>query len=324
VLVVLPGYASIGMLAPLGVVAARLLQGFAAGGEFGGATAFMMEHAARRRGFIASFQFTSQSVSTILGAGAAFALAMLMPPAEIGAWGFRLPFLAGLLIGPVGWYLRRHADETPTFLRTGPALAPVADALEHYKGRIALAACTVSAGTVLTYLRIYLPTYAQKHLHLSAASSFTLPLAGAVVGLVVTPWAGLLSDRVGRFRPAIIGVVLLAVAGYPAFLLIDAAPTLGVLLAVIAVLSALQSLYSAPVPALMGEMFPPKVRGVGMSVGYSMGIMVFGGTTPLISTWLIGATGDRTAPGIYLAVSGFVTLVVLLVIQRRVALATEA
>ena len=319
-LAVMPDYARIGLLAPLGIVIARLLQGFAAGGEFGGATAFMMEHLSRRRGFMASFQFTSQSVSNIAGAGAALAVTQFMTPAAVHDWGFRLPFFAGLLIGPVGLYLRRHADETPVFLRTGPALAPVTDALRHYKTRIALAACTISAGTVMTYLRIYLPTYAQHELHMKATSSFVVPLAGAVVGLFVTPIVGHLSDRIGRFRPAILGVVLLGLAGYPAFLLIDAVPTLGTLLIVIVALSAVQSLYSAPIPALMGEIFPPSVRGVGMSVGYSMGIMVFGGVTPLISTWLISATGNRTMPGVYLAAAGAITLGSLVAIQRFVPL----
>jgi MHS family proline/betaine transporter-like MFS transporter len=156
-----------------------------------------------------------------------------------------------------------------------------------------------------------------------ATSSFVVPLAGAVVGLFVTPMVGHLSDRIGRFRPAILGVVLLGLAGYPAFLLIDAVPTLGTLLIVIVALSAVQSLYSAPIPALMGEIFPPSVRGVGMSVGYSMGIMVFGGVTPLISTWLISVTGNRTMPGVYLASAGLVTLASLLIIQRTVPLARD-
>jgi MHS family proline/betaine transporter-like MFS transporter len=298
-------------------------QGFAAGGEFGGATAFMMEHATRRRGFMASFQFTSQAISQMLGSGVALAVTQALPPATVSDWGFRLPFLAGLLIGPVGLYLRRHADETPVFLRTGPAVAPVAAALRGYPGRIALASCTVAAGTVLTYLRLYLPTYAQHELHMRAASSFTVPLAASFVGLFVTPLSATISDRVGRFWPAITGVALLALCAYPLFLLIDAVPTLAMLMAVILGLSALQSIYSAPIPALMGEMFPPSVRGVGMSVGYSLGIMVFGGTTPLIGTWLVSATGNRTMPGIYLAVAGLVTLAALLAVRRFVPLTQD-
>jgi MHS family proline/betaine transporter-like MFS transporter len=219
--------------------------------------------------------------------------------------------------------LRRHADETPVFLRTGPAAAPIAAAVRHFPGRICLAACTIAAGTVLTYLRLYLPTYAQHELHMKATSSYTVPLAAACVGLVFTPAVAMVSDRVGRFWPAMAGVALLATAGYPAFLLIDAFPTLGTLMAVILGLSVLQSIYAAPIPALMGEMFPPAVRGVGMSVGYSLGVMAFGGTTPLISTWLISATGNRTTPGLYLAAAGLVTLLALFAIQRTVALTVD-
>lgn len=317
---VMPTYGSIGLIAPFGILAARLIQGFAAGGEFGGATAFMMEHASQRRGFLASFQFTSQSISAMAGAGAALAVNQFLSPADVQGWGFRLPFFAGLLIGPVGLYLRRHADETPVFLRTGPALAPIEAAVTKYPDRILLAACTIAAGTVLTYLRLYLPTYAQHDLYMKATSSYTVPLAAAFVGLFFTPAVGVLSDRVGRFWPAMTGVALLAAAGYPAFLLIDAFPTLAILMAVILGLSVVQSIYAAPIPALMGEMFPPNVRGVGMSVGYSLGIMVFGGTTPLISTWLISATGNRTTPGLYLAATGLVTLLALAAIKRFVPL----
>jgi MHS family proline/betaine transporter-like MFS transporter len=317
---VMPGYGSIGLVAPFGILAARLIQGFAAGGEFGGATAFMMEHASARRGFLASFQFTSQSISAMAGAGAALAVNQFLSPADVQGWGFRLPFFAGLLIGPVGLYLRRHADETPVFLRTGPALAPIEAAVTRYPGRILLAACTVAAGTVLTYLRLYLPTYAQHELHMAATSSYTVPFAAAFIGLLFTPATAILSDRIGRFWPAMVGVALLAAAGYPAFLLIDAFPTLAMLMAVILGLSVLQSVYAAPIPALMGEMFPPDVRGVGMSVGYSFGIMVFGGVTPLVSTWLISVTGHRTAPGLYLAAAGTVTLLALTAIRRFVPL----
>ena len=123
---VMPGYRQIGLLAPAGILLARLIQGFSAGGEFGGATAFMIEHAGRRAGFFGSFQYTSQAVSAILGSGVAWAVAASLTPEAVGAWGFRLPFLLGLLIGPVGWYVRRHVDETPPFRALEAHDAPLA------------------------------------------------------------------------------------------------------------------------------------------------------------------------------------------------------
>jgi MHS family proline/betaine transporter-like MFS transporter len=319
-LTVTPGFARIGLVAPLVIVAGRVMQGFSAGGEFGGATAFMLEHGTGRRGFMASFQFTSQAVSTIAGAGAAYATSLMLSPQALHDWGFRLPFMLGLLIGPVGWYLRRHAAETPVFTRAGPAERPAIDALRHYPGRILLAAGTIAAGTSGTYIAIYLPSYAQQELHMAAPASFAVPLIGALVALVITPLSAILSDHVGRFWPAIVGAVLLVLGSYPAFLLISAVPHFAMLLTVMIVLIGVRAAYSAPLPALMGEIFPPGVRGVGMSAGYSLGVMVFGGLTPLASKWLIDLTQNRTIPGIYLSVCGLITLASLIIIARRVPL----
>ena len=322
-LAITPGFARIGLLAPLVIVAGRVLQGFSAGGEFGGATAFMLEHGTGRRGLMASFQFTSQAVSTAVGAGAAYATSVILSPHALNDWGFRLPFLLGLLIGPVGLYLRRHAAETPVFQRAGPAKRPALDALLHYPGRVLLAAGMIAAGTSGTYIAIYLPSYAQQELHMAAPASFAVPLIGAVVALIVTPLSAILSDEIGRFWPAITGVTLLALLSYPAFLLINAAPHFAMLLTVMIVLIALRAAYSAPLPALIGEIFPPNVRGVGMSVGYSLGVMIFGGLTPLASKWLIDLTHNRTVPGIYLTACALITLASLITVARKVKLHTD-
>jgi MHS family proline/betaine transporter-like MFS transporter len=320
---VTPAYARIGLLAPLVIVAARIMQGFSTGGEFGGATAFMLEHGTGRRGLMASFQFISQSASTIAGSGAGYVTSLLLSPAALHDWGFRVPFALGLLIGPVGLYLRRHAAETPVFERNGPAEEPAMRVLIDFPGRVLLGAGMIAAGTAGTYIAIYLPSYAQQELHMSAPNSFAVPLIGAFVSLAVTPLVAILSDRVGRFWPAIVFVVLLMLAAYPAFLLVDAFPRFGVLMGLMVLLIALRAAYSAPLPALLGEIFPPGVRGVGMSVGYSLGVTVFGGITPLASTWLIAETHNRTVPGIYLAACGAITLASLIVVARRVPLAKD-
>jgi MHS family proline/betaine transporter-like MFS transporter len=315
-----PRFSSIGFVAPVVIMAARLMQGLAAGGEFGGATAFMLEHGGGRRGLMASFQFTSQAVSTAAGAGAAFATSLILSRHALDQWGFRLPFVLGLLIGPVGLYLRQHASETPIFERTERSAGPAMRALVHYPGRILLAAGMISAGTAGTYIAIYLPTYAQQQLHMSAPASYAVPLIGALVAFIITPLSAILSDRIGRFWPALVGVSLLLAVSYPAFLIIDAMPRFGVLMAVMVVMIALRAAYSAPLPALLGEVFPPEVRGVGMSVGYSLGVTVFGGLSPLLCQWLIDVTHNRTVPGIYLAVCGLVTLSSLLAVARFVPL----
>jgi MHS family proline/betaine transporter-like MFS transporter len=319
----MPPYSAIGPLAPAGILIARLLQGFSAGGEFGGATAFMMEHAPGRRGFFASFQFISQAVATVAGASTALLVNELLTPADMASWGFRVPFAVGLLIGPVGLYLRRHVDETPVFLHSTHSAAPALQALRHAPGRVLLGAGLIAGGTAATYIAIYLPTYAQHELHMPVGDSFLAPILGAIVALVVTPVVAAASDRLGRVRPMILFAILLAASSIPAFMVVNASPRLGTLVAMTLLIGVLRAAYSAPMPALLAELFPPSMRAVGMSAAYSGGVVVFGGLAPLICTWLIGATGDRTAPGWYLAACACISHAAVLAIGGRVQLYTD-
>ena len=317
----MPGMATIGWVAPLGILAARLLQGFSAGGEFGGATAFMLEHGGTRGGLVASFQFISQSVATLFGAGIAYLTALVMPAQALHDWGFRVPFVIGLLICPVGLYLRRVAHDPEVFVRAERLAAPGLRALREHWGRILLGAGTIAGGTAGTYLTIYLPSYAQRDLHMRATSSLAVPVISAVAGLMVTPFVAHWSDRVGRLRPALIFAPLLMVAAYPAFWAISADPVFATLAVMTVLLVTLRSAYSAPLPALLGELFPANLRGVGMSVSYSLGVLVFGSLAPFINTWVIGVSGDKSFPGIYLAVCSLVTVGCLVAIRWRVRLA---
>ena len=318
---VMPGYRTIGLWAPAGILAARLIQGFSAGGEFGSATAFMIEHAGRRAGFFGSFQFISQSVSAIVGSGVAWAVAAGLSPEAVSSWGFRLPFLLGLLIGPVGWYVRRHVDETPAFLTQGEAPAPFMALLQRYPGRVALAAGTVAAGTAGTYLNIYLPTYVHKHLHVALSASYAVTFLASLAPLFVTPVSAILSDRQGRL-PIMIGMVAVLAAGaFPALRLVIAYPTAGMLSCVFIGISILRAAYTAPMAALMAEIFPVPVRAAGMSLGYTLGVVVFGGFAQLTMEWLIQATGSLGVPGIYLAVTSAISLASLVIIGRRIRLA---
>lgn len=320
---VMPPYSAIGPLAPFGILIARLMQGFSAGGEFGGATAFMMEHATGRRGFFASFQFISQAVSTLAGATAALLINELLTPSHMASWGFRVPFVIGLLIGPVGLYLRRHVDETPVFLAATQSSAPALEALRDAPGRVLLGAGLIAGGTAATYIAIYLPTYAQNELHMTVGHSFLATILGAIVSMIVTPVIASASDSFGRLRPMILFAILLAASSIPAFMLVNAAPTLGTLIAMTLLIGVLRAGYSAPIPALLAELFPPAMRAVGMSAAYSAGVVVFGGLAPFLSTWLITVTGDRTAPGWYVSACACISLAAVLVIAARVPLHTD-
>jgi MHS family proline/betaine transporter-like MFS transporter len=317
-LVAMPRYATIGAASAFGVLLARLIQGFSAGGEFGGATALMIEHAPERAGFFGSFQNTTQSVAAIMGAGAAWAVTALLPHASVEAWGFRLPFVLGLLIAPAGIYIRRHVPETADLAPGSAESEPVMDLLIRYPGRVLLGACIIAAGTAGTYLNIYLPTYAQMHLHMASARSYGITFLVNCVPLFVTPFSGHVSDRLGRMPPMLICTFLLLLVSYPAFLLVVHDPTAAILGGVLVGLTILRSGYAAPMPALLGEMFPARVRGAGMSVAYTMGVVVFGGFAQLLMESLIRTTGNATMPGLYLAATATITLCSLLAIRRWV------
>ncbi len=317
---VTPSYRAIGLWAPAGILAARLIQGFSAGGEFGSATAFMIEHAGRRAGFFGSFQFTSQAVSAILGSGVAWAVAGSLSPQQVGAWGFRLPFLLGLLIGPVGWYVRRHVDETPPFRAQHGQAAPLAMLLRRHPGRLALAACVVAAGTAGTYLNIYLPTYIHRHLHVAMSGSYAAAFTASLAPLVVTPIAAIWSDRYGRLPVMMASVAALAVVTLPLLLLVIAHPTGGILAGVFIAVSVLRAAYTAPAAALLAEMFPLPVRAVGLSLGYTLGVVVFGGFAQLAMEAIIQATGWLVTPGLYLIATALISLAALSIIGRRITL----
>ncbi len=319
-LVCMPGYNSIGLAAPLGILAGRIVQGFSTGGEFGSATAFMIEHAPARRGFFGSMQFVSQSVASLMGSGVALAVSAAMTPAELQHWGFRLPFVLGLLIAPVGIYVRRHVEETPAYASQTPHSAPVAALVREHGWRMILAACLIAGGTAGTYLAIYIPTYAQHELHMSVRGSFAAPFAGNFAGLIVTPLTAHISDRHGRMPIMIGGACCLLAAAYPAFLLIGAYPNAVMLTGMVMLINIPRMVYTAPLPAVLAEMFPTGVRVAGMSLSYTLGVIVFGGFAGFIVQWLIGETGDPLMPAYYLAAATAITLAALLVIRRRMAM----
>jgi MHS family proline/betaine transporter-like MFS transporter len=316
----MPGYATIGVAAPLGILAGRIIQGFSTGGEFGSSTAFMIEHAPGRRGFFGSLQFVSQSLASLMGSGVALAVSASLSPHALQAWGFRLPFLLGLLIAPVGIYVRRHVAESPAYQTSVPHEAPIAELVRRHGWRLVLAACTIAGGTAGTYIGIYIPTYAQHQLHMSISGSFAAPVAASIAGLVVTPLAAHVSDRHGRMPIMLGGAVVLLAASYPAFLLIRAYPSVGMLSAMIVLLGLPRMIYTAPLPAVLAEMFPVEVRVAGMSLSYTLGVIAFGGFAAFIIAWLIDATGDAMAPAYYLAAATAITVAALLVIRARIRL----
>ena len=315
----MPAYGTIGILAPVAVLAARLVQGFSAGGEFGSSTAFLVEHAPDRRGFIASWQFASQGLSTLLASAFGVGLTSWMSPADMQSWGWRIPFLFGILVGPVGIYIRNHLEDA-----TAPPAqkrdSPVREIFLRQKLRVILSIGALAISTAVNYLIIYMPTYAVKTLNLPPIVGFAATFSAGIVLTFLTPIAGMISDRVGRTTHMIAVNLLLVFSIYPAFVFLTRNPTPAVIVIAVFWLATLKSLYYGPLAALMSELFPAPIRATGLGLGYNIGVTLFGGMGPVIMASLgsIAFIGDL-APGYYLTLVGVVSLVTLITIRTTSA-----
>jgi MFS transporter, MHS family, proline/betaine transporter len=315
----MPTYETIGILAPITVLLARLLQGFSAGGEFGSSTAFLVEHAPERRGFIASWQFASQGLGQVLSSAFGIGLIVLMSPADLNAWGWRIPFLFGVLVGPVGIYIRNHLEDA-----TPPPAAkqdsPIRQIFLHQKLRVILGIGALAVSTAVNYLIIFMPTYVVKTLNMPPVVGYEATLAGAIVVTLLTPIAGIVSDRIGRTTHMIAINILMLVSIAPTFLLLTRNPTPALIIIGVFWLATLKALYFGPLAALMSELLPAATRATGLGLGYNIGVTVFGGMGPVTMTWLgtIAFIGDLS-PAYYLTLVGFLSLAALITIRRTAA-----
>ncbi|GAB3714261.1 MFS transporter [Mariniluteicoccus flavus] len=309
IIVVLPGFKTIGIAAPLILIIARIIQGISAGGEFGSATAFMTENAEKSKAFYASWQVATQGVSMFMAAGISWLLTSSMSKEDLTSWGWRIAFAIGLLIGPVGWWVRTKMSDTPEFEASEPESAPIAVLFGRHFGRLFAAFLVIAMATISVYLITYLPSFAVKNLHLPAWSAFPGAVVAGIITLIGSPFVGRLADKVGPTTimiPASIAGILL---GWPLFLFLNANPTIATLTICEIIVGTFMCLYFAPMPALLSEMFPVGVRTSGMTVAYSFGVAIFGGFAPFILTWLVAATGLLTAPGFYYSAACALSLV---------------
>lgn len=311
-----PTYSSIGAFAPMLIVIARLVQGFSAGGEFGSATAFLAEQNPERRGFFASWQFASQGLTTILATAIGATLATSLTTEQIDAWGWRIPFIFGLLIGPVAYYIRRHIDETLEFRTTQHSKTPLREVLSDSKKRLLISFGTVILCTVAMYTVLFMPTYATRQLGLPVAGSFMASLLTGAIQMVLIPVVGALSDRHGRLPMAFASSIAILLAIYPMFAWLAAVPTLQTLLMVQAIIGVLLAGYMGGLPALMSDLFPTRLRTTGLSISYSFGVAIFGGFAPFIIAWLIAVTGSKLAPSFYLMLAAAISLAALMAARR--------
>jgi MHS family proline/betaine transporter-like MFS transporter len=313
-----PGYDRIGIAAPIIILLARLIQGFSAGGEIGGAVSTLVEHAPpARRGFYASFQQMSQGGSTMLSGLVAMTIALLLPADAIAAWGWRLAFAVGLLIAPVGLYIRRELEDAPLFKASHHATElPIRVVLRDHWRAILTGMLVVMLWTVAQYIANYFPTFAVRELKMSLSQSYLGPLVVGTV-LLFCPLVGVLADRYGRKRVMIAGAIGLLVVAYPAFSYLIASPTAGHLVATQIAVAVFMLIYTAPASAVLAELFPTPVRATGISLTYSLGVAVFGGFTPVIITALINWTAQPVAVAFYLMGAATISLVTVLTLTDR-------
>ncbi|MDN7754271.1 MFS transporter [Burkholderia gladioli] len=316
-----PTYAAIGIGAPLLIVFGRLLQGFSAGGEFGSATAMLIEAAPRgRRGFYGSWQMSSQSAALLVGALVGTLVTHGLSSEALHAWGWRVPFLLGLLIGPIGYYLRRHLADSEVFLASKASARRVTlgEVFAQHGREVLCGLGSVIALTVTIYVLIsYLPTFAVKQLKLPYAESFYAVIVGGLLLTVLTPLAGAWSDRIGRKMLSLWSLVATLALIYPLFLWLDAAPSVGRLVLVQGLLAITLSGYYGPFGAMIAELFPAQVRSTGLSLAYNVAVMLFGGFGQFIVTWLIKATGTPLAPTYYVMAGLALSVIAVACMPRR-------
>jgi MHS family proline/betaine transporter-like MFS transporter len=304
---VVPSYDSIGAAAPAVIVLARLMQGFSAGGEWGGSTAFIVEWAPEgRRGFYGSFQQSSVAGGLLLGSGIAALISTVLPAETVNDWGWRIPFLLGALLGPVGLYMRRNIDETPAFQRAQHAPPPLDQAPPLVLAARAFGFTIL--WTVSYYIMLqYMPTFTQRYAQLGRSESLWANTICLVVLVVAIPVMGLLSDRIGR-KPLLLACCAGFVAlTYPLFTVMLSAPGFVVIMWIQILFALLIALFSGPGPAAIAEIFPTRTRSTWMSTGYSLAVAIFGGFAPFLATWLITATGSPIAPTWYVIAAGVVS-----------------
>ena len=309
---ILPGYSTIGVAAPILLVLARLIQGLAVGGEMGPSTMYMIEAAPPgRRIFYASWQLASQNLGSLSYGLVGVFLALALSKQNLSGWGWRLPFALGVLIAPVGIYIRNQLEET--LVREPDAAPPASGAIisavlrDQWAGML-LGVALVAGGTIMQYFLINMTPYAIRTLHLPDAAAMFGSVALGITGAVGALIGGLLADRFGVKTVAIIPRIVLLVVLLPAMWWLVANPTAAALVVVISVLSTLQGMSSAPGIMLIPWIFPKAVRATGLAFTYSFGVAVFGGTATYIVTWLVGVTGNPLASVYYVFVANVLML----------------
>jgi MFS family permease len=302
------------------LIIARLFQGFAVGGEVGPATMFLLEAAPRdRRMLFASWQLASQNLSSLLGGSIGLLLALALSQSSLNSWGWRVPFAFGVLIAPVGIYIRKQLVETlekPSRERARGATAILSAVIRSNWRGVLLGLALISGGTITQYFLITMTPYAIRTLHLPASSAMLGAITLGITGCLGALAGGALADRWGLRPVVIVPRIVLMIVLFPVMKFLIANPSATTLVLAIAILSLLQAASVAVVVAMTPLIFPPEIRSTGLALTYALGVAIFGGTATYVVTWLVGVTGDPLASTYYVMAANAVLLLAAFAIRN--------
>lgn len=315
----LPTTTQIGTVAAVLLVILRLCQGISIGGEYTGSVVYLAERAKQgRRGLFCTTSILGAGVGTLLGSGAADLVNQILPREAVESWGWRLPFLAGALLGFVGWYLRRDLPETSegTQLAEESTRAPLIETITtEWRPVLRVTGLNLMHAVSFFMIFIFMKTYLHLDVGLPRLETRYLPTLGLIVLMLMTGMAGALSDRFGRKPLLISSALAMIILAYPLLVLINMKDFWIVVACQIA-FAVIVGAYAGTVPATMAEILPSKIRVTGASLGYNLCMSLFGGTTPLITFYLVRVSGNNLVPAYYLILAAAVSLAVALTIKE--------
>lgn len=316
-----PTYESIGIFATISIVLARFLQGISAGGDFGSGTAMLVESAPdSKKGLFGSLMLMSQAFAGTMAALCGYAITTFFTPAQLDGWAWRLPFALGLLIVPVGIYIRLKIDEPEEFAKssTGEGDISFLRFLNKYRSQIftGIGIC-VGVNIVQIFFNVYMPVYAVKELGMTSQDAFLAVAISGIVRIIATPIFGALADVWGRKHVLLFGCLLTATAILPCLHWLETTPTLTTLIIVEVIISILTQIVNGATPTALTDLFPTEVRSRGLSVCYNIAVTLFGGSTPFVITWLVAQTHDRLMPGHYATLGMIISLLFCLGLRSK-------
>jgi metabolite-proton symporter len=319
---IMPGTATIGVAAPILLVALRVLQGIAVGGEWSGSVLLTMEWGdQKRRGLLGSFAQVGVPVGLVLGTGGMTLLSATMSEDAFDSWGWRIPFLASLILVAVGLVIRLRILETPMFAKVveqgKTATAPVKDAIKHHWREILLSAGVRFAEQMPFYLfTTFVLIYVVQRHHYSKTFVLAAVLVGATVELAAIPFFSHLSDSLGRRKVYVTGAVIAGLFAFPYFYVLTHGGQVWIFIVVVLSMIIHAMMYG-PQAALIGESFPTHLRYGGAGLGYQLASVFAGGPAPLVATWLLHETGTPYSISIYIVIAAVITVICALALADR-------